>query len=146
MNVHNLFFKKAFVSALASKQWADTHHYEVPHASGFGHQRGDAAAAGHQNDLDGLGVQKVVQQLGGFSWVTLQGQNDRALPRRMGAMMDVWINNKDEKWIKVIEKRGERTKGEGPETEGAGERKMRKIRARQTDGMRTEGEGTEGNK
>lgn len=47
----------------------------------------------------------------------------------------------------MIEKRGGgRTKGEGPETEGAAERKMRKIRARQTDGMRTGGEGTEGNK
>lgn len=85
------------MSALESKQRGDTHHYEVPHASSFGHQCGDAAAAGHQNDLDGLGVQKVVQQLGGFSRVTLQGQNDRALPRWMDAMMDVWINNKDEK-------------------------------------------------
>lgn len=34
----------------------NTHHNEVPHASGFGHQRGYAAAAGHQDDLDGLGV------------------------------------------------------------------------------------------
>lgn len=59
----------------------DTHHYEVPHASRFGHQRGDAAAAGHQDDLNGLGVQKVIQQLGGFSWVTLEGQNDKVLHR-----------------------------------------------------------------
>lgn len=60
----------------------DTHHYEVPHASGFGHQRGDAAAAGHQDDLDGLRVQKVIKQLGGFSWVTLEEQNGKGLVDR----------------------------------------------------------------
>lgn len=52
----------------------DTYHYEVPHASSLSHQRGDATAAGHQHDLDGLSVKKVVQQLGGLAWVTLGGQ------------------------------------------------------------------------
>lgn len=75
----------------------DAHHNEVPHASSFGHQRGDAAAAGHQDDLDGLGVQKVIQQLSGFSWVTLEGQNDNALNEWTDEQMDGWINNKEEK-------------------------------------------------
>lgn len=65
----------------------DTHHDEVPHASGLGHQRGDAAAAGQQDDLDGLRVQEVVQQLGGFSGVTLQGQNDTVFNGRTGEQM-----------------------------------------------------------
>lgn len=75
----------------------DTHHDEVPHASSFRHQRGDAAAAGHQDDLNGLGVQKVIQQLGGFSWVTLEGQNDKVLHRQGDEKMDASINNEEEK-------------------------------------------------
>ncbi len=67
-----------------------THHYEVPHASRFSHQRGDAAAAGHQDDLDGLGVQKVIQQLGGFTWVTLEGQNDSV--KWTDRLTDGWVD------------------------------------------------------
>ena len=74
-----------------------THHDEVPHPSGFGDQRGDAAAAGHQDYLDGLGVQKVIQQLGRFPWVTLQGQNERMINGRPDEQMDGRINNKEEK-------------------------------------------------
>lgn len=65
----------------------DTHHNEVPHASSFGHQCGDAAAAGHQDNLNGLRVEKVIQQLGGLPWVTLQRQNDKRvtqMDRRKG--------------------------------------------------------------
>lgn len=75
----------------------NTHHDEVPHASSFRHQRGDAAAAGHQDDLNGLRVQKVIQQLGGFSWVTLEGQNDKVLHRPGDEKMDASINNEEEK-------------------------------------------------
>lgn len=49
-----------------------THHDEVPHACGFSHQRGDATAAGHQDDFKGLRVEEVIEQLGGFPWVTLR--------------------------------------------------------------------------
>lgn len=81
----------------------ETHHYEVPHASSFGHDGGDTAAARHQDDLDGLGVQKVVQQLGRFTRVTLEGQSDKALHGWIDEQMDGWINNKAEKWIEVME-------------------------------------------
>ncbi|KAG7276583.1 hypothetical protein CRUP_019633 [Coryphaenoides rupestris] len=46
-----------------------TNHYEVPHARGLGHQGGHTAAAGHQDDLDGLCVEQVIEQLGGFAGV-----------------------------------------------------------------------------
>lgn len=62
-----------------------THHYEVPHARGFSHQRGDAAAAGHQDDLKRLRVEEVIEQLGGFSWVTL-----RETKRQMVRQTDRW--------------------------------------------------------
>lgn len=99
----------------------DTHHYEVPHASSFGHQRGDAAAAGHQDDLNGLGVQKVIQQLGGFPWVTLERQNDSYTDGQMKR----WINNTEEELLKVIER--ERIRGRARHV-GVGGRKMGKIR------------------
>lgn len=62
-----------------------THHDEVPHACGFGHQGGDAAAAGHQDDFKGLRVEEVVEQLGGFPWVAL-----RKTTRKTVRQMDRW--------------------------------------------------------
>lgn len=57
---------------ISHERW--THHDEVPHASRLGHDGGNAAAAGHQHDLDGLRVQEVVKQFGGLAWVALEGQ------------------------------------------------------------------------
>lgn len=76
------------MKATSVKTVKRTHHDEVPHASSFSHQRGDATAAGHQHDLDGLGVQKVIQQLGSFPWVTLEGQNEKVFNGRTGEQMD----------------------------------------------------------
>lgn len=59
-----------------------THHDEVPHARRFRHQRGDAAAAGHQHDFDGLRVEEVIEQLGGLSWVTLAKTKRETLKKK----------------------------------------------------------------
>lgn len=56
-----------------------THHYEVPHARGLGHQRGHRAAARHQDDLYGLCVQQVIQQLCGLTWITLKAERKTTL-------------------------------------------------------------------
>lgn len=57
----------------------DAYHNKVPHPSSFSHQCGDTTAARHQDNLDGLGVQKVIEQLGGFSWITLKGHMRKCL-------------------------------------------------------------------
>lgn len=56
-----------------------THHYEVPHARGFGHQCGHRAAAWHQDDLYGLRVQQVIQQLRGLTRITLKAERKTLL-------------------------------------------------------------------
>lgn len=47
----------------------------------------------------------------------------------MDAMMDVWINNKDEKWIKVIEKRGGENERGGPWDGGSRREKNEKDKS-----------------
>lgn len=64
--------RQRVATATAGGQGSHTHHDEVPHARGFSHQRGDAAAAGHQDDFKRLRVEEVVEQLGGFPWVALR--------------------------------------------------------------------------
>lgn len=48
-----------------------TYHYEVPHTSSLSHQRGHGAAAWHQYNFNRLCVQKVIQQLGSLTGITL---------------------------------------------------------------------------
>lgn len=50
-----------------------THHNEVPHPRGLSHKRGHGAAARHEDDLDGVAVEQLIQVLGGLARVTLRG-------------------------------------------------------------------------
>lgn len=55
---------------------SSTHHNEVPHPGSLSHQRGHGAAARHEDDLDRVIVEQLVQVLGGLAWVTLSGKGD----------------------------------------------------------------------
>lgn len=55
------------------------HHNEVPHPGSLGHKCGDGAAARHEDDLDRVIVEQLVQVLGGLAWVTLsEEKGDKA--------------------------------------------------------------------
>lgn len=50
------------------------YHNEVPHAGRLSNQGGHGATTRHQDDFNGLRVQKVIQQLGGLAGITLWTQ------------------------------------------------------------------------
>ena len=53
-----------------------TYHHQVPHSGRLGHCRGDDAAGRQHDDLDGLVVQQIVEDVGAQPWVALQ-ENER---------------------------------------------------------------------
>lgn len=50
---------------------SSAYHNEVPHPSSLSHKCGDRATARHEDDLDRVIVEQLVQVLGGLAWVTL---------------------------------------------------------------------------
>ena len=48
------------------------YHNEVPHPGSLSHERGDGAASRHEDDLDGVVVEQLIQVLGGLARVTLE--------------------------------------------------------------------------
>lgn len=105
----NLCLSFYLQNVLKACNWAktrkDAHHNKVPHASSFGHQCGDSTAARHQDNLDGLGVEKVIEQLGGFSWITLKGQNKKEIKGWTDGQMDRWT---DGQRVRLRKKRGKK--------------------------------------
>lgn len=52
------------------------YHNEVPHPGSLSHERGDGAASRHEDDLDGVVVEQLIQVLGGLARVTLHKGED----------------------------------------------------------------------